>query len=69
MMRQIRTSPNKYAEVFGMEYMEEFINIFLHVYTCDEFEAVRECDYIECPICGAKSDSDGYFIHKQIGVN
>lgn len=52
-----------YARVMGMDYMEELINIFVYIYSCDEFEAVREYSYPTCPICNAKADSFGDYIH------
>lgn len=53
----------------GLDFMEEFITLFLYIHTCDEFEAVREHTYPSCPLCNAKADSDGYIIHGQGVVN
>jgi len=47
----------------GLDYMAELINIFVYIYSCDEFEAVREHSYPTCPICNAKADSEGYYTH------
>ena len=60
---------NTYAKIMGLDFMEEFITLFLYIHTCDEFEAVREHTYPSCPLCNAKADSDGYIIHGQGVVN